>query len=58
MTTTSRLLSSTLLMAAFFGGTLSYHFIEHVSWWDSFFMTVITLTTVGYREVFQLSRAG
>src|SRR5947199_10687331 len=26
--------------------------------WDAFYMTVITVTTVGYREVHELSRAG
>lgn len=32
-------------------GTVGYWQIEHWSFLDSFFMTVITITTVGYREV-------
>jgi voltage-gated potassium channel len=47
-----------LVLAVLALGTLGYHFIEGASFWDSFYMTVITLTTVGYGEVFPLSRAG
>ncbi len=32
--------------------------IEGWSAWDAFYMTVITVSTVGYREVHELSRAG
>lgn len=39
-------------------GTVSYHYIEHWSYIDSLYMTVITLSTVGFREVHQLSDAG
>lgn len=39
-------------------GTTGYSLIEGASWWDAFFMTIITLTTVGYQEVFPLSTAG
>jgi voltage-gated potassium channel len=42
----------------FLSGTVGYRLIEHPPWWDAFFMTVITLTTVGYGEVFPLSRGG
>jgi len=44
-----------LLTAA---GTAGFHFIEHWSWFDSFYMVVITLSTIGYQEVHQLSYAG
>ncbi len=48
-----------LLLGGVFGfGTVGYHLIEGASWWDAFYMTVITLTTVGYGEVFPLSRRG
>ncbi len=47
-----------LLTAVVAFGTCGYHLVEGASLWDSFYMTVITLTTVGYREVFPLSRAG
>jgi voltage-gated potassium channel len=40
------------------GGTLGYMLIEGWSAWDAFYMTVITVTTVGYKEVHDLSRAG
>src|SRR5215510_8971460 len=39
-------------------GTAGYVLIEGWSVWDAFYMTVITITTVGYREVHTLSRAG
>src|SRR3954471_5893193 len=39
-------------------GTVGYVLIEGWSVWDAFYMTVITITTVGYREVHTLSRAG
>lgn len=39
-------------------GTAGYHFIEEWSLFDSLYMTVTTLTTVGYSEVHGLSRAG
>jgi voltage-gated potassium channel len=32
--------------------------VEGWSAWDAFYMTIITVTTVGYREVHELSRAG
>jgi voltage-gated potassium channel len=54
-----RLARAALLLAAVFAaGTLGYRLIEGAAWWDAFFMTVITLTTVGYHEVVPLSPAG
>jgi voltage-gated potassium channel len=48
-----------LLFAAVFAyGTLGYVVIEGWRPWDALYMTVITVTTVGYREVHELSRAG
>jgi voltage-gated potassium channel len=47
-----------LLISVIVGGTLGYMAIERWSAWDAFYMTVITVTTVGYREVHDLSRAG
>src|SRR5690242_17372345 len=40
------------------GGTLGYVLIEKWNAWDAFYMTVITVTTVGYKEVHDLSFAG
>ena len=39
-------------------GTAGYVLIEGWSTWDAFYMTVITVTTVGYGEVHPLSPAG
>jgi voltage-gated potassium channel len=47
-----------LLTSVIAGGTLGYVLIEGWSFWDAFYMTVITVTTVGYREVHDLSRGG
>jgi voltage-gated potassium channel len=40
------------------GGTVGYVVIEQWDVWDAFYMTMITLTSVGYGEVHPLSRAG
>ena len=47
-----------LLALAIVGGTIGYMAIEGWGAWDAFYMTVITVTTVGYKEVHDLSRAG
>lgn len=39
-------------------GVLGYMFIEGASLFDALYMTVITVATVGYEEVFELSDAG
>src|ERR1700722_16364355 len=39
-------------------GTAGYMLIEHWSFVDAFYMTVITITTVGYEEVKPLDTAG
>lgn len=39
-------------------GTVGYSLIESWSLFDSFYMTVVTLTTIGYEEVHPLSRTG
>jgi voltage-gated potassium channel len=50
--------AAALLVFIVAGGTLGYMAVEGWSAWDAFYMTVITVTTVGYREVHDLSRAG
>src|SRR5947209_6449712 len=48
-----------LLMVVTLGiGTAGFDVIEHVPWFDSFYMTLITVTTIGYGEMFPLSHAG
>src|SRR5574341_780278 len=39
-------------------GTLGYTIIEGWAVWDAFYMTMISVTTVGFREVHEMSRAG
>jgi voltage-gated potassium channel len=46
------------LLALTLAGTLGYMAIEGMRFLDALYMTVITLTTVGYREVEPLSDAG
>ena len=49
-------ISALLLLSV--AGTVGFHFIEGWSWFDSFYMVVITLSTIGYQEVHPLSHAG
>ena len=39
-------------------GTLGFVLIDHYPWFDAFYMTLITISTVGYGEVHPLSPAG
>ena len=39
-------------------GTIGYVLIDNYSWFDAFYMTIITVATVGYGEVQPLSDAG
>lgn len=32
-------------------GTIVYHFVEHFSWLNAYYFSVITLTTVGYGDL-------
>ena len=58
-TTRIRLIISALLGILIFGvGTIGYSLIEGWDILDSFYMTVITLATIGYGEVRPLSQAG
>lgn len=47
-----------LLIGVIFFGTLGYCVIEEWSVLDALFMTIITITTIGFREVHPLSEGG
>jgi len=51
-----------ILAAALLGvamiGTAGFHYLEHWSWFDGFYMVLLTLTTIGYQEVHPLSETG
>jgi voltage-gated potassium channel len=47
-----------VLLTVIVVGTAGYVLIEEAPWWDAFFMTMITITTVGYGEVVPLTRDG
>lgn len=51
-------LSLMLIVLVVFVGTAGYVFIEGWSSFDALYMTIITITTVGYREVHPLSNKG
>ena len=52
------ILSGGLIILIVSTGTFGYMFLEGWNFLDSLFMTIITITTVGYGEVHQLSRTG
>jgi voltage-gated potassium channel len=47
-----------MLLAILSFGTFGYMFIEHSSFVDSLYMTMITISTIGYGEIFPLSTMG
>jgi voltage-gated potassium channel len=51
-------LSLLFLLGLIIAGTAGYRLIERLPWIDSLYMTVITLTTVGFGEVHPLSEPG
>jgi len=51
-------LSFALLLLTLVFGITGYHFIEGMSFFDSLYMTVITISTVGFQEVKPLSVPG
>ena len=44
--------------SALVAGTVGFRLIEGQSWFDSFYMTLVTLTTIGYEETIALSQSG
>ena len=39
-------------------GTLGYYFFEHMPIFEAFYMTIITISTVGFSEIVPLSHVG
>lgn len=51
-------IASVVLVIVFGLSSLGYHFIEDMSFFDGFYMTFITITTIGFSELQNLSPAG
>lgn len=47
-----------LIAVVIFAGAAGFHYIEDWPWFDGLYMTIITMTTVGYGETHPLSPAG
>src|SRR5438128_735507 len=62
MRITNPLRQMSVILIAFFAvviyGTVGYMVIEHWAFLDALFMTVITITTVGFEEVHRLDGPG
>ncbi len=59
MTTGTRIqLALILLVIVVLAGTLGFHAIEGWTWFEGFYMTLTTMTTIGYGEIHPLSHAG
>src|SRR3984957_14986203 len=52
------LLTAGLLCVTLLAGTAGFVLIEGYSWFDAFYMTLTTITTVGYQELRPLSHSG
>ena len=50
--------ATAMVLGLFVAGAAGYRVVEGAPWWDAFYMTVITITTVGFGHVFPLSPAG
>ena len=51
------LLATSALLWVFLVGTMGYYVIDDVAWRDAAYQTIITLSTVGFAEQWDLSRA-
>ncbi|MCW9707000.1 potassium channel family protein [Fodinibius salsisoli] len=47
-----------ILAIIFFVGSVGYHFVEGMNFFDGFYMTFITITTIGFSELTNLSAGG
>jgi len=51
-------ISLTLLLVVILSGTIGYSFFEGMPVFDAFYMTIITISTVGFSEIKPLSQTG
>lgn len=51
-------IASSIMVLIFIVGTIGYHFIEGMGFFDSFYMTFITISTIGFREIKALTIEG
>ncbi|MEP2530502.1 potassium channel family protein [Shimia sp.] len=59
MTTFERLITLVLLLTpVIVGGTVFFHIVEGWSWVDSYFFSVVTLSTVGYGSFVPVTTLG
>lgn len=52
------ILLATLILSTLAAGTIGFRLLEGYSTFDAFYMTLITITTVGYQETHPLSQTG
>jgi len=52
------LIAALLFLLLLTGGTMSFHWTQDYSWIDALYMTIITVTTVGFGEVHPLNDTG
>lgn len=51
-------IATAILVIVFVVGSIGYHLLENMSLFDGFYMTFITITTIGFAELKNLSHAG
>jgi hypothetical protein len=50
--------SLAMLAALVAFGTIGYYFFERMPFFDAFYMTIITISTVGFSEIVPLTKVG